>query len=57
MKLAQAKTRIRARHCRVGQVTKKHSSQRLKGRVLSQTPKGGKVFSAGHRVNLKVGKG
>jgi beta-lactam-binding protein with PASTA domain len=57
MKLAKAKARIRARHCRVGRITRKHSSRRLKGRVLSQSPKGGKTFARGHRVNLKVGKG
>ena len=57
LKLAKAKAKIRARHCRVGQVTRKHSSQRLKGRVLSQSPKAGKVLRNGARVNLKVGKG
>jgi beta-lactam-binding protein with PASTA domain len=56
MKLAKAKARIRARHCRVGRITRKHSSRRLVGRVLSQSPKAGKVLRAGARVNLKVGK-
>jgi beta-lactam-binding protein with PASTA domain len=57
MKLAKAKARIVARHCRVGRVTRKHSSLRLKGRVLSQSPKAGKTLRRGARVNLKVGKG
>jgi beta-lactam-binding protein with PASTA domain len=56
MKLAKAKARIRARHCSVGRVTRRHSSRRLKGRVLSQSPKRG-TFNRGHRVNLRVGRG
>jgi len=57
LKLAKAKARIVSRHCRVGRVTRKHSSHRLKGRVLSQSPKAGKTLNRGARVNLKVGKG
>jgi beta-lactam-binding protein with PASTA domain len=57
MKLAKAKARIRARHCRVGRVTKKFSSLRKRGRVLSQSPKAGRVLPRGAKVNLKVGKG
>jgi beta-lactam-binding protein with PASTA domain len=56
MKLAKAKARIRARHCSVGRITRKHSSRRLKGRVLSQSPKRG-TFARGHKVNLRVGRG
>jgi beta-lactam-binding protein with PASTA domain len=57
LKLAKAKARIRARHCRVGRITRKTSTLRKKGRVLSQSPKPGKVLNNGARVNLKVGKG
>jgi beta-lactam-binding protein with PASTA domain len=57
LKLAKAKTRIRKRHCRVGKITRKTSSQAKRGRVLSQKPKAGRTLRAGARVNLKVGKG
>jgi beta-lactam-binding protein with PASTA domain len=57
LKLRKAKRRIVARHCSVGKITRKFSSRRRKGRVLSQKPKAGKTLSAGARVNLKVGKG
>jgi len=57
LKLAKAKRRIRARHCRVGRITRKFSSLQKKGRVLSQRPKAGKVLANNARVNLKVGKG
>jgi beta-lactam-binding protein with PASTA domain len=55
--LAKAKTKIRQHHCKVGNVTRKASSQRLKGKVLKQSPKAGKRFANGHKVNLTVGKG
>jgi beta-lactam-binding protein with PASTA domain len=38
-------------------VTRKFSSARKKGRVLSQNPKGGRRLPNGTKVNLKVGKG
>jgi beta-lactam-binding protein with PASTA domain len=57
LKLRKAKRRIVARHCRVGRVTRKFSTLKKKGRVLSQRPKPGKVLRRGARVNLKVGKG
>jgi beta-lactam-binding protein with PASTA domain len=57
MKLAKAKVRIRKRHCRVGTITRKHSSLAKKGRVLSQSPKAGKRLRNGAKVSLKVGKG
>jgi beta-lactam-binding protein with PASTA domain len=57
LKLAKAKTRIRARHCRVGKITKVTSSQAKKGRVVSQRPKAGKTLRKGAKVALKVGKG
>jgi beta-lactam-binding protein with PASTA domain len=55
--LGTAKARIRAHHCSVGTITRKFSSRAKKGKVLAQSPKAGKRFAAGHRVNLKVGKG
>jgi uncharacterized repeat protein (TIGR01451 family) len=56
-KLAVAKSRIRAAHCRVGKITKKKSSRKKKGRVLAQSPKPGKTLPAGSKVKLTVGKG
>jgi uncharacterized repeat protein (TIGR01451 family) len=56
-KLAAAKSRIRAAHCRVGKITKKKSSRKKKGRVLAQSPKPGKTLPAGSKVKLTVGKG
>jgi uncharacterized repeat protein (TIGR01451 family) len=56
-KLAAAKSRIRAAHCRVGKITKKKSSRKKKGRVLAQKPKPGKTLPAGSKVKLTVGKG
>jgi len=57
MKLKKAKARIRKRHCRVGKVTRKHSSLRNRGRVIKQIPKGSsKKRANGFRVKLTVGK-
>jgi beta-lactam-binding protein with PASTA domain len=55
--LAKAKTKIRQHHCKVGNVTRKASSNHLKGKVIEQSPKAGKRFANGHKVNLTVGKG
>jgi beta-lactam-binding protein with PASTA domain len=55
--LAKAKTRIRAAHCKVGNVTRRASSNRLKGKVVKQSPRAGRRFANGHKVNLTVGKG
>jgi beta-lactam-binding protein with PASTA domain len=57
LKLAKAKARIRARHCRVGKITRATSTQAKKGRVLSQRPRPGKTLRKGGKVALKVGKG
>jgi len=57
MKLAKAKARIRKRHCRVGKITRKHSSFRNRGRVIKQVPKGSaKKRPNGFRVRLTVGR-
>jgi eukaryotic-like serine/threonine-protein kinase len=57
LKLTRAKTKIRARHCRVGKITRATSTQAKKGRVLSQRPKPGKTLRKGAKIALKVGKG
>jgi alpha-tubulin suppressor-like RCC1 family protein len=55
--LAKAKARILKAHCRVGRITKKHSTSKKKGRVLAQSPKPGTKLEKGARVRLTVGKG
>jgi beta-lactam-binding protein with PASTA domain len=57
LKLAKAKARIKKAHCRVGKVTKRFSTRKKKGRVLSQRPKPRKTLKSGAKVNLVVGKG
>jgi len=54
--LAKAKSKIRARHCTT-RVTKKRSTRRKMGKVLSQAPKPGKRLKRGARVTVVVGKG
>jgi beta-lactam-binding protein with PASTA domain len=57
LKLAKAKARLKARHCRAGAVTKKHSSAANRGRVIKQSPKASsKKRPNGFRVRLTVGK-
>lgn len=57
LKLAKARQRIVRRHCRVGNVTRKHSSLANKGRVIKQSPKASsKKRRNGFRVNLTVGR-
>jgi beta-lactam-binding protein with PASTA domain len=57
LKLAKARARIRNRHCRVGAITRKHSSARNRGRVLKQSPRAsGKKRANGYRVKLIVGR-
>jgi beta-lactam-binding protein with PASTA domain len=56
LKLAQARARIAKRHCRVGEVTRKHSSPADRGRVIKQEPKAGKKRRNGFKVDLTVGK-
>ena len=55
--LSAAKTKIRQHHCKVGKVTRKASANRLRGRVIKQSPKAGKRLANGHKVNVTVGKG
>ncbi|HEY6116164.1 MAG TPA: PASTA domain-containing protein [Candidatus Dormibacteraeota bacterium] len=55
--LARAKSSIRSHHCRVGKITRKFSSRRLKGRVTKQSPRAGRRLANGHKVNITVGKG
>jgi beta-lactam-binding protein with PASTA domain len=57
LRLAKAETRIRGRHCRVGAITRKHSSAHNRGRVIRQSPKASsRRRSNGYRVRLIVGR-
>ena len=56
-KVGAAKTRIKARHCRVGKVKQAASSKKKKGRVLRMSPAPGKKLKNGAKVNLTVGRG
>jgi beta-lactam-binding protein with PASTA domain len=57
MKLAKAKARLKARHCRAGKITRRHSSAHNRGRVIKQSPKASsKKRPNGFRVRLTVGK-
>ena len=56
LKLARAKTRIRARNCRVGRVRRARSSRARVGRVIRQSPRAGAVRARGFRVSLVVGR-
>jgi uncharacterized repeat protein (TIGR01451 family) len=55
--LKKARARIRKAHCRLGKVTRKHSSLKKRGRVLSQRPKPGRRLNNGAKVNVVIGKG
>jgi serine/threonine-protein kinase len=54
---AVAKKKITAAACASGKVTRKYSTQRPKGKVLSQNPTANFVVDAGTKVNLTVSKG
>ena len=57
LKLAKAKVKIRRAHCSVGKITKKFSSRKKEGVVLSQKPRPRKILPGGSKVKLTVGKG
>ena len=56
-KLATAKARIKARHCRVGKLTYIKSTKKKKDKVLREVPKAGKRLGNNAKVNLWLGKG
>lgn len=55
-RLVVARRTLRARDCRVGRVTRVFS-KKVRGRVISQKPKAGKVRPRGTKVKLVVSKG
>jgi len=54
LKLARARTRIRAAGCRVGRIRRTRS--RRVGRVLAQTPRAGRIRPLRARIDLVVGR-
>ena len=54
--LKKAKPKIVAAHCKVGKITKKHSTKKKRGKVIKQSPSAGKHLVAGSKVKLIVGK-
>jgi len=54
--VARAVTLILRAHCRVGRVARRHSVRRKRGKVIGQSPRGGKTLVVGSRVNLVVGR-
>jgi beta-lactam-binding protein with PASTA domain len=54
--LGAARTRIRARRCRVGTVQRIRTNRRKIGRVVGQTPRAGVIRPVNFRVNLRVGR-
>jgi eukaryotic-like serine/threonine-protein kinase len=56
-KLSSAEKAITKAGCKVGRVSKKHSSKVAKGKVISEKPKAGSTKPAGTKVSLTVSKG
>ena len=54
--LTPARRAIRAAHCSVGRI-RYVRSKRIRGRVLSQSPRAGRTLAAGTKVNLVVSRG
>jgi hypothetical protein len=55
--LKKARAKLKKAHCRVGKITRKASTKKLKGRVIGQKPKPRKILKPNAKVNLTVGKG
>ena len=56
-KLAAARSKIRARHCRLGPVRYVKSARRKQGKVVRESPRAGKRLGADARVRLWLGRG
>ena len=56
LKLRGARSALDAQRCKLGKVTKAHSTKAKKGRVLSQSKKAGRRLAIGAKVSLRVGK-
>jgi hypothetical protein len=56
LKLAQARARIRSRHCRLGKVVYRHSPRTQRGHVLRQRPAAGRRLPSHASVRVTVGR-
>jgi len=56
LKLSGAKSALAVGRCRLGRVTKVHSTRKHRGRVLYQNRKRGRRLAIGAKVSVKVGK-
>ena len=56
MTLKQARRALNRAHCNLGKVTRKPSRNAAVGRVISQSPRRGKLMHAGARVNVTLGR-
>ena len=54
LRLARARTKVRRAGCTVGRV--RHTRSRHVGRVVSQSPRAGKILARGGQVRLVVGR-
>jgi len=57
LELANAKARLKARHCRAGKISKKHSTHASRGSRVQKIPKASpRKRSNGFRVRLTIGR-
>lgn len=56
LKLAAARTRLKAANCGLGKVTRKAAKRKQNGRVIAQRTKSGKRLAAGTKVSVTVGR-
>ena len=57
MKLATAEKAVRQAHCKVGKIKRLTSRTLRRGRVMSTSPRAGRMLRAGSKVELFVSKG
>jgi beta-lactam-binding protein with PASTA domain len=57
MTAANAASKLRAAHCKVGTVTLRYSLLHKKGKVVSQNRARGRVLAAGTKVDIVVSRG
>ena len=57
MKLANAEKAVRRAHCKVGKIKRVTSRTVRSGRVMSTSPRAGRMLRAGSKIELFVSKG
>jgi PKD repeat protein len=55
-KLAKARQALADHHCALGSVTRRRASKRVRGRVIGQSAKPGKVLSDGSAIGVTLGR-